>query len=510
MDASCSYEHFLLVTKDGKRAVYSTKSGFITDFDYDSIEKCGYATVFTTNGKKFFTAGHDENVINSPLFDDISFDNINSSLVYCKNDGCITVYYISSYCCKLLFTLPNFDEVKEMCSYGSLRQKNEYIFLVKKNNKYGLLSGSPSKKNNGVSVVRPLVDVSYSKIEYVNGNYYLYKGNKKGLFKGNYQCSRFVEPIYDKIVGINRSNYYVLSNGGKSTILNLENDKLMLTNSSAIETYMDSIVFEQNGCKGIICDLQGKSGGRIFYGYDDVQYIGECLAYECFLISKDGKKGIFYNNEVFIEPGYESIQISGKRNYKDENIIKSKILYFALKKPQGGYDLMKYYNWGYGGVTNRIEYLATDNIVDIEFYDSIMVCSDKDTHYIYDYYFHFLGKVGRNSKITERVIRKCGREQDVYNINGEHYIYFQSEEEPEGKLLKVCLEDTRVYSSGYESEYGTVVVNSYSKDEHSKKCQEIEMIGEKEFVNTLITYFERDINLHEKYPKLVKKINKKR
>ena len=484
LDSSNAYEWFFLVTKGSKKAIYSTKIGFVTPFEYEDIKKCGWALIFTQHNKKFFTNIKELDKKNmSPLFDEIKYNDTKETILYCKNDSNITIYFADKFSFKELFTTPLYDDIKQINEVDNHSGKIEYIFLIKKNNKYGLISGTINRGKIGTPVLRPLVDAVYDKIEYIDGDYYLYKGNKVGLFTGGYKKNYSLEPIYDNIIPIQYSNNYELFIGDICTIYDLFNKITILRNCKIIQNLGSSIIFERNGKKGIIHNLKSDDIHSI-EGLDDIKDLGN----NYYLITLNGKKGILFNNKILIEPKYESINIKGDFR---KNIIEP--VYLVLKKPEYGYDLAKCYG------NNQIEYLNTCDCNDILLYESIMVLKNDSSIFIYDYNNQLLGTFPLGVHINEIVIKN----KYVYKIDDVYYVLRN------GMFVRVPIETIELYMSAYESEFGTVVVNSYSLDEHDEKCKSIEECSDEYFDDILIKNYQKNVDIQNRYPTLVKKMNKR-
>ena len=494
-------DKYLSVSKNGKKAIYSTKKGLITSYEYDDIERIGSATVFTQGNHKFFTCLKDskENEVKSPLFDDIRCDIHDSSLIYCKRDSMIAIYYVEEWFCKLLFTIPICDDIERVRiieDSGYSRLGLEYIFLVKKNNKYGLSSGVVNKDDENEVPCQSLANIEYDGIEYEDGDYFLEKGDKKGLFTGTAKNNRLINANYDKIIPLWNSNYYELFNGENCSIINLSDQSVALSDCKIIKNIGSSVIYEKNGIKGVFWTLRDNKF-LLLDGYDDIEYLGHSY----YLVTQNGKRGILYGTETIIEPKYESIEINGYHTYKNLDVLDyAKTLYFALKKTDGNYDLAKYKKGEYSWNENELEFLNGQGFNDVRLYDSIMVFRDDNNAYVYSYDEKLLKTYPANVDITTTTVKSGKEEIDLYIVDGIYYLYRN------GNFEIAPIEDCELYVTAYESDYGTVVVNSYNKQKHDEICKQIEDGGEENLDNTLISIYEKNPTIQEKYPTLIKRL----
>lgn len=497
----CEYngKFYFVLTKNGKKAVYSSSNGIITPFEYDDIEKIGEVIIFKQGEYKFFTClkTYKTNIIKSPLFDEINGDKKNKNFLYCKKDNKISIYYIENFHTRLLFTTTACDDIKYMQSiynydYEGIRLNvSKYIFLAKKCNKYGLLSGSVSKDEENAVPCQLLVNIEYDEIDYNGYRYFLNKDGKQGLFNGY-----LINVEYDKVVPINY-DFYELYNGDSCDIVLINNNNnnnmqtTIINNCKIIENNNDAVVFEKNGKKGIFWVFyNGKY--HIFDSFDDVEYLG----FGYFLVTKNEKKGIIHNAQVIIEPKYKSIEMNGIYKYSPDILGCT----FLLKKSDGKHELVKYKTRNYNWNVREFEYSDVESFNDIELFDYIVVFKNQNNTYIYNYDGKLLKTIPANVQVSRTVVNKGGYKIGLYLIDGRYYFLNNQ------KFEEVPIEDYYLYATAYESEYGTVVVNSYDKQEHDEICQQIENDGEEILDKKLISYYESNPKIQEKYPALVKKI----
>lgn len=495
-------DRYFSVSKNGKKAIYSSRKGLITSYEYDDIERIGFATVFTQENHKFFTWNNlSGNKVKSPLFDDIRCDIHNSSIIYCQRNLMIAIYFVDEFNCRLLFTIPTCDDIEcvdkiEDPDYIYSILGSEYIFLVKRNNKYGLSSGVVNRDDENEVPCQSLTNIEYDGIEYKDGNYFLEKDGKKGLFTGIAKNKRLINVNYDKIIQLRDSNYYELFNGENCDIINLSDRSIVLSDCKIIKNIGYSVIYEKHGMKGIFYTLKDNKF-LLLNGYDDIEYLG----YSYYLVTQNGKKGILYGTETIIEPKYESIEINGYCEYRNLGVLGySKTLYFALKKSDGNYDLAKYKKGKYSSDENKLEFLNGQGFNDIKLYDSIMVFRDNNNAYVYSYEEKLLKTYPATVDITTTAVKSGKEEIDLYIVDGIYYLYRN------GNFEIAPIEDCKLYVTAYESDYGTVVINSYNKQTHDEICKQIEEGGEENLDNTLISIYGKNPKIQENYPTLIKRL----
>ena len=320
---------YFAISKQGKKALYSDKLGLVTPYQYDNIERIGNAIVFTEGENKYFRCLDLDNENESPIFEEIFGDENNRDLLYCKRGTMMAIYSLSEFRSKLLFTTDAFDDIHciKSINVSGLGEASEYIFAAEEKNKYGLLSGVVNKKDDSVVSCENLTKVEYDKIEYKDGNYFLTKNDKQGLFTGTLEKHYIINAIYDKVVPLYNKHYAVFK-GEFCDIINIIKKTKVLSNCKIIINNGSSLIYEKNGQKGILYILNDSTHFTL-NGYDDIEYLG----YSFYLVTKNGKKGIIHNGEVIVEPKYKEIEINGFHEYEYIDLLEyGKFLYFALKK----------------------------------------------------------------------------------------------------------------------------------------------------------------------------------
>ncbi len=503
---SCEYgESLFSVSIDGKKGLYSCQNGWVKSCEYDDIEQVGLLTIFTQGKNKFFFGfecdDDERKEIISPIFDEIKCDKNDERLIYCKKDSNITIYYVWGNCYKsfhfgkTLFNVPGCDDIKCLTKNG----KSAYDFVIKQNNKYGLVRGFIGELK-GPNPCQTLLDTEYDAIEYKDGDYYFTKDGKLGLLTGSSEIRGLIPPKYDKVKRIIDRTYYEVYNEDECSIIRATDGKSIVNCCKVInfESNARILIYEKDGKKGMV-QFGYYDKISLLQGYDDVVPLGE----NRYLVIQNGKMGLFYKNKTIIKPIYESIEINGYRypNIKDQNVFENsddKILYMALQKPDGTYDVARFNvdKFRFCDIEDDIEQLKIwTDFNYVKLFRHIVVLKNKDNTFIYDY----SGELLKTFPITTQ-IRATTMGDNCYLVDDNYYFYINK------SFQKAYFEDADLYATAYESEYGTVVVNSFNQEEHDRVCDEIEKLDDQAFDDTLISLYEQNPSVKEKYPTLVKKL----
>lgn len=467
-------EKFLSFKKDGKTALFSSIRGWITDFDYENIESFGGAFIYTQGEKQFFSyikSSKDE-LEKSEMFDSIIPDEKNKKIFYCKKGDQIDIYSIENWRCELLFTAYYCDEMHYF---------NKNIFFIKKQGKDGLAG-----PKEGL-ILSPI----YDSIENKDGDFYLHKDGKVGLYQYNSSGkSYFIEAEYDNIIPVSYySQCFAFCNGETCDIKSIKNMEKTLVQNCKIEKKVGSnVIFEKSGKKGLFIPSRDEKY-LILEGLDDIEYLDNSL----YRIETNGKNGIFFDDKVIIKPIYRSINSRGISRYGSE------VIYFALERNDGKFDFGRLKKGRYCWDDATMEISNGEPFEDIKLLDGIIALKDKDSCSVFDYANNLLKVLPKDTEIKE-VPEEENDSARLYLVNGEYYFYSDKKFEP------ALMENCNKYVTTYEYDYGTLVVNSYDRDAHDNYCRKLEEKTDEEIEETM---FRRQGNKDKesgKYPTLVKKI----
>ena len=501
------------VSMNGKKGLYSCKNGWVKSCEYDDIEQIGLLTIFTHGKNKFFFhveyVHYQKKEIISPIYDEIKCDKKDGRLIYCKKDSTITIYHVDElyykafYSCKALFNVSGCDDIKlyaDECEGRFERQLDVYYFLLKKNNKFGLLCGARYREEDlDQSTSKMLLDIEYDAIEIKDGDFYFTKDGKLGLITGSREDRGFIPPKYDKIKRIINRTYYEVYNGEDCSIFNVREGKMAVNSCKIIkyEEYANILIYEKDGKKGMLRTNYIPNHLALLSDCDDIIEVGN----HCYLVIKDGEMSLFCRGEKIIILNYESFEINGYSYLDIKNqddlekmqwhTLYGDILYMALKISEGTYDIAKFDIFGKA----PLKFWKQVRFNYVKFFSSIAVLKDQNNTFVYNYSGKLLKTFPVDAQISATTMG-----DNCYLVDDEYYIYISE------KFQKAYFEDVDLYATAYESEFGTVVVNSRDKEEHDRVCAEIEEFDDQTFDDTLISLYKQNPSVQEKYPTLVKKL----
>lgn len=493
------YGTYTIVEQNGKKGIYKKESGITTPIEYDDIKRINKQeiVVYEKDGKSFFSFHHvNDGIIESPLFDSIECDSENENVLYCKFDKNIAIYDTDSSHRKLLCKFPMFEEIKclRKCNNG------RNIFLVKQNGKYGLYGFDDDNRKYDDIASPPYIEILepiYDKIETKNGEYYLYKDNKVGLYTTNNNDYRYneciIEPKYDNIKAIGGT--YLLFNKDKCDIVTL--DKLDIPHVAKceyVENHSDDVIYKLHGKYGLYIPF--KKEICIINGLDNVNYVSNFKYQNIYTIEKNGKQGVIYNGEELFAPTHESVFIYGvnENNYSNANFY-----YFRLK--DGKYKLAKFYckdSWSDPELV-----IQDEEYEDINFYENIMILDNGQEANIYDYNENLLKTCASGTTIECHKLNKNNKDIIIYCIDGENYFY------KDGHFEIAFIEDYDLYVTLYQTNTDSFEVSTYNKREYDEFCSSIDLQSDEEAEKILFEMSQESKKCKEKYPTLtLKRVSK--
>ena len=496
---------YLVVTVDGKKGLYHHNCynkipSLITPIEFDNIEKLPNIIVYTKNTQKYFVFIGGEGK-KSGIFDEITIDDTDRNIVYCKDRNHMYVYNTEA---RELLLSADVDEIKYMYKSGDIYNDHygEFFFKIMKNGKYGVIS---SEINNRVSVegtgakVSTLLPPEYDKIERVCGGLYLKKDGKIGLFIGDSHHNQVIEPKYDDIESLGYNYFALYTNGlcdiGKASLYH--SFKPSITNCEIAKNFDDSLTFKKDGKYGLLCK-DGRYSEIIPPEYDSINNVAKYY----FIFGQNNKKGLMHLGKIIIPIKYDGISVGGQyRTYRD--FKDSEVLYFDLILDKK-HELAKLKNC-YSDDAD-VEFASNNTFDTIDFFHDIMVLKNQSHSYIYDYNEKMLKVLPAGASITaygepyeDDYDEEYRYRKYFYCIDGVYYDYYYGDE---GKLEKIYTENNDLYSTTYETDADLFEVRSYSKDEHDLFCSAIDSQEDVEAEKSLIEMSETGFSRID-YPTLV-------
>lgn len=467
-------EMFFSCTKNNKKAIYSSTKGFLSDFRYDNIEFNDQIIIYTEDNEMFFERGYYDCKRSERFNKVIVCNKYKGLMITKKNSKCS--FYLNYFDC--LFTI-DCDDMKfvkeENCGFG----EREYYFIIEKNGKFGI--GLAKNKS-----FRTIVYPQYDNIEYDSseGVFVLHYGHNIGKVYGD----TIFPAKYRNIERLDYSFYATYEDNTRNKNMNLNCNivkainnsfQIVIDNCKIIKKLGSYIIYKKDDKYGIlIFDCQYTNGYEAFYGYDNIKYLEKGF----FEIDKDGNKGLFYNDEVLMSPKYKLIL--SRFNYDHTTI--------ALKMNNDKFKLIQ---------ENRNSNIEIGEKVykNVMFLEDVMILHDMRYMYVCNYSNEVLKKFPKDTVVTQiKIPIGKSNSKTAYKIG--HDIYYKINNQFE----KITTGNYLLYSTAYELDNATIVVNSSNQDEHTKKCQEFESIKEEKINQILENEYLKNKTLQKKFPMLIK------
>ena len=491
-------DHFVL--SDGtKKAIYSTINGLMTDYDSDAISYKNGIAVLTKDGRDSIKPIESVNIkTESESYAKINHASYNVILcqkdlnpdsrgeftyeVYAGNENLYRTWsFLGAIKC---------EDIAVLDTNTLDRGQKHCLFKVKNNGKWTLKAGVSSLNISDKSF--KLTDVSslqFDSVESIDNETWLLEANGKfGLCKLNIDDERkkaepyIVEPIYDRIENVKRTNFALLYTNGECSIINLRAKKVVASDiESAIITDTNSVIYKKGG-KFEILYIDGK----IQDGFDNVKYLGNDL----YLVTKNNMQGVLYGDSYKIELQYVSIDLVPTPDY-----IEPKPIMLKLGKPDGTYELVQIVFDQYGEcICGKI---SENSFNEFKFFDRFIACISDEKVEIYDYRGHLKGTYAAADDVEEIIVEQCMRKNygylHYYCIGGKYY-------NADGK--EVNLESAIEYIAAYESPYGIVAINSFIEEDYNEICGRIDAMSQEEFDQIVAALNEAHPRVKEDYPQL--------
>lgn len=516
------YAHFYVLEKDGKKAIYEKEKGFFTDFIYDNIEILEKEIfIVTRNGKKSFVYYiYDEGFIKSPEFDEIFKDEKKENLLYCKNSNGINIYVLDSCKNNLICIFSHIDTIKCTKDSGDVK-----IFIVGKNNKYGIYKYSKKAKNNyalesltsdnvkhgfknnklyyeeyNLDNYTEVVKIKYDKIEEEYGNYFLYEdmsgNNMRNI--GYYTYIRnhdyFKEAEFDDI-NVFTAIILFFKKGYCDIYTYDDFNNPIISKCRYINNYSDNIIFEKYNQMCLFIPGNPKENNILLKGYDNITYRTNYLSKNLYITNRGGKKGIIYRGEVIFEANNKNISIYCVNESKHSS---AESIYIVLINEKNQiHKICKKDNSIFPEAEIKeidAEYIRT------EFFTDFYLLDNGSEVKIFNYKDKYLNSFPTGTKIR-KLISDNKNSNVLYYIEDEVYFY------KNGILEKAIIEEYSIYETSFEFEEYIYSIISYNQQVHDMFCDYIESITDEEALKNLENYINKNYKLNYDYPNL--KLTKK-
>ena len=464
-------KYWILFNLGDKKGLFIEGRGMVLPLEQDDIRVIGDKIVFTKDGHTQINAGS----IWSEEFDSIRLDPNVENLIYCRKGNETFVYYISRSLIPVFKT--NSDSIE--LAYNEIYAYNftgTLQFIVKENGHFiirEVIETYITDFKEGTIVTGP--DKSYDKICF-NGHLYIaqnngkselihpYIGRKKNLL-GTVQLGNNVFPC---------DGTFFYPNVPKNVNLTWLNEK--------------SFIYSPDDGKELL--ISDNLGSNFFVWADKIEWLGENY-YTVF----DGEdKELYHYGHRLGSPLFISrVFIHG--NDVSNTFEEGKRVWIILETTYGSFMLAR--------VTHHNERPAQNFIWEhckwAAFYPDFVLALDKEIN-LFSYDGTPLAILPPH--ITIDIVGHCnmsGKDATIYSIDGENYII------QDGEFINIPVKEKPLHMAVYEGEYGSVVINSNSKEDFSKKCAEIEKLNDEDFETVLQAQYNSSTEIQRKYPSLVLK-----
>lgn len=457
-----------------KFGMFVENYGLYLKIDCDSIDFVGNALTVLENGKKRilirsfgdYLSGH---------YDTIKADPNHDEILYCEQGDTTFVYYIDKNDNDII-PIMRTEGSKVFLSFkksSSNDYRGVYSFIVRKNDGYTVEEVNVSGKRSTLKESTPITNKIYKELIFKNGKYILSDGPK--------------EEDIEEISFLNEQTVMVFLKNGQCYViegsLKALEDKFLVKCAQKIDR--GYIVTAQNDEMTLYYKL---GNGKVSkYNGANIEWLGGG-----YYTTEDkyGKMLCHLGKNIIAKSG-KSVQIHADNSDNDFDEAKH---VWALKRAWNNtVQLLKFRHH-----KNKAASLVGASIYDdVKFYPDFMIVKGVFMN-MYDYNGNLLREFVFDVPITiSGHIGGSMEDGTIYTIYDEDYIF------ENGKLVKISAKKETLHIAAYESEYGTVVVNSRQEDEFLKECSKIDALSEEEFERTLADHYASSKEIQKKYPSLV-------
>ena len=489
------YNDILLVlTKGAKKGLFYHNhhrhiSSVIEPIEFDSIERLSNVFVFQKNNQKFFIYANDLNN-KSNTFDDITIDENNNDIIYCKDGKDISVYNTSE---RTLLLKVEAEKLRYIYN-----DSYKFYFDILKNGKHGLISYYDYRFSFDEKNLKKMkvLDAEYDEIKRIEGGFLIKQQDKFGFLILNSNNSQLIKPKYDKIEYLN-GNYYAFYTNDYCDIGKVFPDipyMPCITNCKIVDSNDGTFVYMKNNQYGILF-IDSCYDKILPPVYDSCRHLKSYY----YILEQNKKKGLFYYDENEIPIEYDDIIVGSP--YRKENISRASTLYLSLKKGDK-YKLAKLNEY------NSIKYINKFNSID--FFNEFILLKDQKYSYMFSYVEDspLIKRLPVDITITaydspyhNDFYNIYGYKKQLYCIDGKIYYIYNN------KLQEIFIEKTDLYVAKYMTDTDIYEVCGYNLNSYNLLCSNIDNKNDLEAEKMLKKKKKKGV-LEERYPALVLKKNK--
>ena len=388
--------------------------------------------------------------------------------ILCLEDG-IKIAHVDGYAVKFL-TRPS----------NSIYPYNNFLFSFQKNEKSGILSVMKilaliGHEWEGKILLPPNYD-SVTMIDDYQDFFRLQDGTKFGLayFRNRKFC--VLEPRYDKIDRLT-TNLFACYHDNTCDLIQFppniykkdNSGERVVDNCKVCDVDSEGVIFKDKKGMGLFSIISYNCGQVVFDGCKKIQNLGNHF----YAIYKNKKAQLYCGNHNSLkEEQFDSISSDP---YKNSDSIFDRKFFFSFQK-NGRQYLGRYWNR-----YNRLEIDSTP-YQSISFFPDIIALQDEKETKIVDRSLQELKSFMPDVTITSMPYRQNKKASTIYYVDD---IPYQFQCGCGSKFNPVLVKDMDFYAAGYESDSGTVVVNSFDEDEFLEKCKMLDETSPHVFEKTL-------------------------
>ena len=452
------YSRGLIVTKGDKKEIYSAFNGMAMPIQYDHIEKTDSNIMICKNGSSYdFYDSLEDMFIDSIRADDVTF--------LCSMD-------------------PTHYEQKNLFSY--LQDGRMGVFCLTAIDQPG--------KNYTQWEKKVLYEPQFDDVSCMDAScIQLRKGDKVGaIYCSDFDYDNsFANPQFDDVQPLGR--FLKILSDGKWCLIDVPNKRNLLTNCESIDSVCgtSSAIFKNDEGYGLF------SSHVILDGKQDIEHVGHFL----FSVSEKDKntgkitKRLYNKDKGFLTDACQEI-IPSPRNYDDMD-LDTIPLYFAMLQEDGWH--LNYMDKLYDCLSYQLEshYWALDKVTFLDDKLISVVPKNSSVQILSDYQGCKIDEIDRNTTIHHM---NLSPDEVLYYHDNFGYVYH---DDLHKFIYRGFLFQRPLYTAAYESDLGTVVVNSTQGEKFHDICQSIESMSDEFFNKILTDLYQDSSDIQEKYPKLL-------
>ncbi len=485
-----------IVSRDSKKGLYVRGKGLVESIENDYIRYEGDDRFISIKDtlERLVIKTH----ASTGFHETIRFDKLNRDVVYCHDADTISIYilYGTDYGNKKLIPITQVrgdsvefvDKSKWPTDFGG-----RYRFIVKDQIGYCVIeayvkNGKDFEPNHLMTPANERYDQLF-----VQGETIFFE--KYGLHGFTIPRGPYIAAQYARIDNLADNLYalYKSENDDLCDIITTKPHATVLENVKITEIRANDIIFEKDGETGIL-NAEKQRTPKYILGNYKVRHLGHGF-YE---VEENGLKGIYQKGKMLLPISYLNVRFHKITKALDFRETPNHI-YFSLEITEGGVGIARFTTHPNKAATRNFE--TAPLYKDVHFLTDYIYVETEEQIELFDY--DYLSSI---KLPTDTIIKEYPMSKDssitTYSINGEFFSYIH------GKLVPTTIEPKPLYLASYETEYGTIAINSNSEEEYNKKCETLDSLSEDDINETLKSHLQNDKELQKAYPTLTLKMKR--